>query len=322
MTPILETKNLTRLYAPGRGITGLDLAVYPGEIFGYLGPNGAGKTTTIRLMMGFIRPQKGSVSIFGKKASPPRADQRRRIGYLPGDLAFPEHFTGDQALKFYEKLSSAEPIHREWLCRELDFSAQDRARRVKTYSKGMRQKLGLIQAMQHDPAFMVFDEPTSGLDPIVQEHLFDVLRELRDRGRTIFFSSHILSEIERLCDRVGVVREGHLILNTTLHELFAGAERLLWVKMAGAADMDSPVAGAGSIPSIAKARFLRSEPGGWLVYRVAPGDSRRLLAELAVLNPLDFMFEPAVEETFLRLYGVQSYSGRAKQNGSTEGQAP
>jgi len=305
MTPVIEARGLTKMYGASRGIEDINLAIPAGQIFGYLGPNGAGKTTTIRLMLGFLRATRGEMKLFGERTGTSAHKHRARIGYLPGELGLPESYTGDYLLRYYASLSRSNAPLRDWLCKELRFTPHDLRRRVKLYSKGMKQKLGIVQALQHDPELIVLDEPTSGLDPLVQNAFFEILKELRDRGRTIFFSSHVLSEVQRLCDSIGVVREGHLVLNSTLHELAARADRNLWVKLRGSAD-DTGIIPAGEVPNIGRARFLRTEPGGWLVYHATAGDSPRILHELANLKPIDFRLEPAFEDSFLRLYGVQT----------------
>lgn len=304
MSAVIEARELTKLYGPARGIDHLTLSVEKGEIFGFLGPNGAGKTTSIRLMLGFLRASRGEVRLLGRRSGPGTTSVRKQIGYLPGELGLNESYTGMRTLRFFEKLSGSKAPLREWLCKQLQLTPSELKRKIKTYSKGMKQKLGIVQALQHDPELVLLDEPTGGLDPLVQASFFEILRELRDRGRTIFFSSHVLSEVERLCDRVAVVRDAKLVLTSTLPELSASAERHLWIKIQ---QDDSTLAAvpAGQVPSIARARFLRSEAGGWVVYLVAPADSPRVLQELALLKPLDFRFESAFEESFVKLYGVQ-----------------
>lgn len=305
MTAVIEARGLTRFYGKERGVEDLDLSIRSGEIFGCLGPNGSGKTTTIRLILGFLRPSRGELQLFGSRAAPGSASQHSRIGYLPGELGLLENYTGEYLLRYYKALSGGAAPLRDWLCRELQFTPADLRKKVRHYSKGMRQKLGIVQALQHDPELIVLDEPTTGLDPLVQAAFFEVLQELRDRGRTIFFSSHVLSEVQRLCDRIGVLREGKLVLHSTLAELTGKAERLLWVKLRGT-NGDSSIIPAGEVPVIGRARFLRTEAGGWLVYAASPGDSQRILSELSQLQPVDFRFEAAFEESFLRLYGVQN----------------
>lgn len=305
---VIEARGLTKLYGAHRGVDNLDLNVNRGEIFGYLGPNGAGKTTTIRMLLGFIRPSRGQLKLFGEKTGPGATHLRYRIGYLPGEIGLDENVTGEKLLMYYRRLSGGTAPNFDWLCNHLRFYPEERRRRVKKYSKGTKQKLGIIQALQHDPELIILDEPTSGLDPLAQTAFFEILQELRDRGRTIFFSTHVLTEVQRVCDRVGVVRDGKLVLDSTVSELSVSADRLLWVKMNGNAPANGSVVGAGAVPAIPKARFLRTESGGWLLYLVAPADAGRILQELAQLKPADFRFEPAFEESFLKLYGVKCAS--------------
>ncbi len=303
MVSVIEATGLTRLYNAHQGINNLDLRVDSGEIFGYLGPNGSGKTTTIRLMLGLIRPDRGHVKLFGKKVTPGGSAMRAGIGYVPGEASLPENMTGKKALLFYERLSGRPAKNRDWLCSQLHLLDTDLRRPIRTLSRGTKQKIALVQALQHNPELIILDEPTSGLDPLSQEAFFDVLHDLRDQGRTVFFSSHVLSEVQRLCDRVAVLRDGKLVLNSTMVEMAAQADRLLWIKLSPV-EKDSGEACALTVPTIEGARFIRHDSGGWLLYLVPASDSQRLLHELARMNPVDFRFEPALEESFLKLYGV------------------
>lgn len=299
MVPVIEARSLTRTYGARRGVDDLTLVVERGEIYGYLGPNGAGKTTTIRLMLDFVRPSRGEVLILGES---PRGNRhlRRRVGYLPGELGLYDSMTGLQSLNLYASLSGGFTPLRDWACDALQLTSDDLRRRVRHYSKGMKQKLGIVQALQHDPDLLILDEPTSGLDPLVQARFFEVLREFRRRGRTVFFSSHVLSEVEHLCDRVGVLREGKLVLDARLSDLLIQADRLLYIRLdpAALASGKEPAA-----PQIPHARFFRRE-GEWMVYAVTPAEIPDLLLVLARLQPADFRLESALEESFLQLYGA------------------
>jgi ABC-2 type transport system ATP-binding protein len=303
MQPVVEARGLTRSYPGRKGVFDLSFAVAGGEIFGYLGPNGAGKTTTIRMMVNLIRPMRGGIHLFGL---PPQRWALRgegRIGYLPGDPGYPEHLTGERALDFWADLGGRGSPLRGWLCERLDFPSEDRRRRIKTYSKGMRQKLGLVQAIQHDPELLILDEPTAGLDPLSQRALCDALRELKARGRTVFFSTHILSEAQALCDRVGVLMNGRLVLDEPVHAMMERAERLLWVRYeASVSEL------ADDVPPILGAEFLRSD-GDWIVYRADPARMREVLGDLSELSPRDFRLEAALEDSFLQLY--REHSGPA-----------
>ena len=291
--PVIQMLQVTRTYGFRRGVENLSFEVGRGEIFGCLGPNGAGKTTTIRLMLDFLAPDRGKVLLFGKRVRRGARHLRRAVGYCPGELGLYENRTGEQHLRLYGALGGSKTPLREWLCDALRFTRAERTRLVKSYSKGMRQKLGLVQAMQHDPDAIILDEPTGGLDPLVQCALFDVLRELKARGKTVFFSSHVLSEVYGLCDRAGVLMDGRLILCTPIADFVAAAGRLLWIRLPGPAGDIHPV--------VERAEFVRRE-AEWLVYRVLPPDFPGVLAELNRLQPLDFRFESAPDELFMRLY--------------------
>ena len=314
MSRVIQAQGLPQLYGANQGINNLDLAVDAGEIFGYLGPNGSGKTTTIRLMLGFIRADRGAISLFGHKVTPGAVGDRRRIGFVPGEAALPEGSTGAGLLRFYERLSGMKSANREALCERLGLADRDLRRPIRTLSRGTKQKVAIVQALQHDPELLILDEPTTGLDPLSQEAFFDMLHDLRDRGRTVFFSSHILSEVQRLCDRVAVLREGRLVLESTMVEMAARADRLLWVKLR---EGQAPGEGPGA-PVIKGARFIRADAGGWLLYLAKSGDTPGILEELARIRPLDFRLEPALEESFLQLYGVNV---RSLQAPATAGKA-
>src|SRR5690348_10997388 len=209
MTAIIETEKLTKSYGPHRGIIDVDLAVEQGEVFGFLGPNGAGKTTTIRLLLDLIRPTRGSARVFGLDATRDAVAIHKRVGYLPGEFTLYDRLTGGQTLEYFANLhGGVERDYQRSLVERLDL---DPSRRFREYSKGNKQKVGLVAALQHRPELLVLDEPTSGLDPLVQQAFFQILREAVAEGRTVFLSSHVLSEAEKTCDRVALIRDGRLV---------------------------------------------------------------------------------------------------------------
>ncbi len=217
-TPAVELRSLTKYYGKHRGIEGVDLVVRRGEIFGFLGPNGAGKTTTIRTMLDFIRRTSGDCLVLGLDSRGGSLEIRRRTGYLPGEYGLYESLTVEAFLLFMLDLRGArgkEPRMRE-LAR---FFGLELGRRIGELSKGNRQKVGLVQAFMHDPELVFLDEPTSGLDPIMQQRFYSLARQERAAGRTIFMSSHLLSEVEAVCDRVAIVRDGRIVLVESLDSL-------------------------------------------------------------------------------------------------------
>lgn len=215
---VIETEGLTVYYGKHRGILDVSLTVEKGEVFGFLGPNGAGKTTTQRVLLDVIRPTAGRATIFGLDSQEQGVELRRRVGYLPGELALYSNMRAGEFFEMYEYLrghNGAEGYWRE-LAGRLDL---DTGRKIGNLSRGNKQKVGVVCAFMNRPDLLILDEPTSGLDPLVQQTVLDMVREARDDGRTVFFSSHILSEVQAVCDRVGIIREGQLVTTQRVEEL-------------------------------------------------------------------------------------------------------
>jgi ABC-2 type transport system ATP-binding protein len=239
---VLEVKNLSKIYKGKKGrkveaLTGLNLSIQQGEVFGFLGPNGAGKSTTIKSIMGLIRPTTGTILTNGKPCVDPAS--RRCIGYLPENPAFYEFLTGREYLAFVgrayrmEEESIAEGIERSLALLDL-VDAADRS--IRGYSKGMVQRLGLAQAVLHDPAIFVLDEPMSGLDPIGRALVKDIIRELKCRGKTVFFSTHITADVEAVCDRVGVIVKGRLRVVESVAQILQSGVEGYAIQVSGLAD--------------------------------------------------------------------------------------
>lgn len=206
---VIQVENLVRDYGGGKGVFDVSFAVEQGEAFGFLGPNGAGKTTTIRHLMGFLKPRQGSCTIGGLDCWSERDKIQARLGYIPGEISFFEDMTGTEFLKFitqYRKIGS-----RSRQGELLDRFELDPGSRIKKMSKGMKQKLGIVAAFVHNPDILILDEPTSGLDPLMQSRFIDLIGEEKKQGRTILMSSHIFEEVERTCDRIGIIRKGRMV---------------------------------------------------------------------------------------------------------------
>jgi len=206
---VIETERLTKAYGAHRGIIDLDLQVGQGEVFGFLGPNGAGKTTTMRVLLDLIRPTSGVARVFGIETTVDPVAIHRRTGYLPGEFDLYDRLTGAQTITYFGNLRGG--VDRAYVAELIERLDLDPSRRFKEYSKGNKQKVGLVVALQHRPDLLILDEPTSGLDPLIQQTFFALVEEARRDGRTIFLSSHIIDEVDRTCDRVAIIREGRLV---------------------------------------------------------------------------------------------------------------
>jgi len=217
MTEAIETQGLAKDYGNGRGIFDLQLSVPVGEVFGFLGPNGAGKTTTIRLLMGLIHATRGGASIFGLDCDRDAVAVKRKAGYCPGELPQFGGWRGSEIVAYVAGLrGDVKGTAITALATRLDL---DLGRKYREYSHGNKQKLALVLAFMHQPALVILDEPTTGLDPLVQQEFYGIVRDARAAGSTIFVSSHVLSEVEHICDRVGIVREGRLATVSKLGDL-------------------------------------------------------------------------------------------------------
>jgi ABC-2 type transport system ATP-binding protein len=276
-----------------RALEDLTIEVRDGEIFGFLGPNGAGKSTTIRLLLGFLHPSAGSGSVLGLDIVRDSVEIRGRSGYLPGGIALYDTMSGEDLLDYLGKLTGRSPTRRLELCDRLEMSAATLRRPVRDYSRGMRQKVGIIQALQHDPELAILDEPTEGLDPLMQRAFYDILDDLRKAGRTIFFSSHVLSEVERVCDRVAIVRRGRLVALEDVEALLARRKRNVEMRVEGPPPSLQGVAGVTGLAVLADGRISCH----------LEGDVGPFLAAIRDTRVVDLTIEPAhLEEAFLELY--------------------
>jgi ABC-2 type transport system ATP-binding protein len=217
---VIVTRGLTVYYGRHRGILNVDLNVEKGEVFGFLGPNGAGKTTTQRVLLDVIRPTSGQAHIFGLDCREQGVELRKRVGYLPGELALYKNMKANQFFKMYEYLRGPNGAKGYWreLAKRLDL---DTGRKIGNFSRGNKQKVGIVAAFMNRPDLLILDEPTGGLDPLVQQTVLEMVREAKADGRTVFFSSHILPEVQAVCDRVGIIRDGQLVTTQRVEEMVA-----------------------------------------------------------------------------------------------------
>ena len=296
MPAVITLEKLTKSYGSHRGIIDVDLGVEKGEVFGFLGPNGAGKTTTIRLLLDLIRPTRGHARVFGIESSADPVAIHRRIGYIPGEFALYDRLTGGQTLQYFANLrGGVDPAYQASLIERLDL---DPSRRFREYSKGNKQKVGLILALQHRPELLILDEPTAGLDPLVQQTFFTTLRETVAGGATVFLSSHILSEVEKSCDRVAIIREGRIVKLDTVEGLRDLAHHQVELRFAGPVPEAEFAALSGVSDVVADDHVLRMRVAG----AITP-----VVRAAARYELLDFVSrEPSLEETFLAQYGQQA----------------
>ena len=293
---VIETDKLTKFYGPHRGIVDVDLAVEQGEIYGFLGPNGAGKTTTIRLLLDLIRPTSGRAAVFGIETTVDPVAIHRRIGYLPGEFALFDRLTGGQTIEYFANLrGGVDPLYQADLVARFDL---DPSRRFKEYSKGNKQKVGLVIALQHRPDLLVLDEPTSGLDPLVQQTFFEFLRDTVAEGRTAFLSSHILGEVEKTCDRVAIIREGRIVAVDRVEALRGLAHHVVELRFAGPV----PAAEFSSLPGVSDVVAIT---GGLRMH--VTGSMAPIVEAAARHGLVDFETrEPTLEQTFLAQYGREA----------------
>jgi ABC-2 type transport system ATP-binding protein len=293
VTTAIETRGLGKRYGRVTGLDDLSFRVEEGEVFGFLGPNGAGKTTTIRLLLGLIAPTQGGATVLGHDVRGSDVSWRGEIGYLPGELALWPALTGARTLSFLESLTGRKATRRKELLARFGLPDSDLARRVSTYSDGMKQKLGLVQALQCEPALALLDEPTKGLDPLVQQEFYDLIGELGRAGTTVFFSSHVLTEVERVSSRVAMLKNGRLVGVGGVEELRRAQRRRIVATFAQDVDASS-LASFGDITAAAARR---------VELLVAQERIAALVVRLGVLPLSDLVIEPPrLEDAFLERY--------------------
>jgi ABC-2 type transport system ATP-binding protein len=290
----IVTRGLSKSYGPVQALRGVDLEVPRGEIFGFLGPNGSGKTTTIRCLLDLIRPSGGTIRVLGLDPQAEPVAVRKRVGYLPGELRLDDNLTAEGALRFFNRLRGgrADPAFIKKLADRL---ALDLQMPIKNFSKGNKQKVGLVQALMHRPELLLLDEPTSGLDPLAQQEVLRLIAEARAAGATVFFSSHVLSEVQEVAERVAILRRGVVVEVAETAALINRAMRRVRVRFRQA--LETLV--LNHLPSV---KLLGRDAKGGVLLQVI-GEMDGLIKALAAYPVSDFETErPSLEEVFLAYY--------------------
>ena len=294
MAAIIETENLSKSYGGKRGIDGVSLRVEEGETYGFLGPNGAGKTTTIRILMALLRADSGSARIAGLDAWERSVEVKRMVGYLPGELSLDPGLTGGQILDYFSHLRGG--VDLDYRRRLVERFELDTSRKFRQYSSGNKRKVGIVQAFMHRPRLVVLDEPTSGLDPLNQQEFARVVAEAREDGRTVFLSSHVLTEVEQMCSRVAIIREGRLVREGGLAELKEMKRHEVTISFAGPA----PVADFKGVEGVDSVEAL---PDGQSLLLTVRG-SLDAVVKAAARHPVNNLVshEPSLDEVFRTYY--------------------
>jgi ABC-2 type transport system ATP-binding protein len=289
--PVIVIDNLYKSYGKVQAVKGISMRVEQGEIFGFLGPNGAGKTTTIRCMLDVIRPTSGTIRVLGLDAQRDKMELHQRIGYIPGDVRLPGQMTGKQVINYFSRLQGLEPVLLDDLLARFDVEIK---RPLKGYSKGMRQKIGIVLGFMCDPEVLILDEPSSGLDPLLQRTFNEFLLQEQARGKTIFMSSHIMSDVEKVCQRVAVIRQGEIVTIEEVEKLRQKAGQRVTVEFGDAVSADevARMPGVSMVTSHNHAyHFNVSGSMDALIKALSRHEVLRLEAE-----------EAPLEEVFLKFY--------------------
>lgn len=290
---VIEVSALTKFYGRICGVQDINFQVQAGEIFGFLGPNGAGKTTTIRLLMDLIRPNRGQIHLFGELLIKNKVAFKEYVGYLPGDFSPYPEMTGQQLLSYFAQFRSRPPVLQAHLLDQLNVLPRDLSQKIKHLSHGTRQKLGIVLALAHEPDLAILDEPTLGLDPLVQEAFYEILFELQQAGKTIFLSSHILPEIEKICQRVAIIRSGKIVALESIQVLKQQHPRRLKLILKNEKNIVPP--------NLPNSRLI-NQKGDEFNYIVS-GDVQEVLKQVMKLPVADIVFpEPDLEDIFLDYY--------------------
>jgi ABC-2 type transport system ATP-binding protein len=294
MAAIIETEKLTKSYGGKRGITNVSFSVDEGEVFGFLGPNGAGKTTTIRVLMALLHADSGTARIAGKDCWQDSVEIKRFIGYVPGEPSLDPNLTGRQILEYFAHLrGGVDEAYLKQLINRLDL---DVSRKFRQYSTGNKRKVVLIQAFMHRPRVLILDEPTSGLDPLNQQEFDGMVREARNEGRTVFLSSHVLSEVEKTCTRVGIIRDGGIVKIGGVHELTDIKRYEITISFAKPVPVDTFT----KLDGVTEVESLNNGSAVRIVIQGAADAVVKAAAQFPVVSLTSY--EPNLEDIFLRYY--------------------
>jgi ABC-2 type transport system ATP-binding protein len=294
MAAIIDTVGLTKSYGGKRGIVDVTFQVEEGEVFGFLGPNGAGKTTTIRLLMALLRADAGTARIAGKDSWHDSVEIKRLIGYVPGEPALDPNLTGGQILEYFARLrGGVDEAYLKQLIKRLDL---DTSRKFRQYSTGNKRKVVLIQAFMHKPRVLILDEPTSGLDPLNQQEFDGMVGEAKKEGRTVFLSSHVLSEVEKTCDRVGIIRDGRLVKIGGVHELTDIKRYEITISFAHPVPIDA----FAKLDGVTKVETLDNGSAVRIAIQGGADAVIKAAAQFPVVSLTSY--EPSLEDIFLRYY--------------------
>ncbi|WP_372371014.1 ATP-binding cassette domain-containing protein [Candidatus Uabimicrobium sp. HlEnr_7] len=299
----IEAKKLHKHYNSFHALKGIDLSVYEGEVFGFLGPNGAGKTTTIRCLLDLIRPSSGEVKIFGTDPLKNSVEVKKQMGYLPGELNLDDRLTARQSLQLFADMRNCK-VSWAWIENHAEKLKLNLDTKIKNFSKGNKQKVGIIQAFMHKPRLLILDEPTSGLDPLMQKQVLKMVMASKKEGATVFFSSHILSEVEEVSDRVAIIRDGIIIDTAVVENLLAKNMRRVSVTCSSDIDID------GLLQKLPNVKLLEKKEKT-VVLQVSK-DLAKVINYCTPYEIKDFVTsQPSLEEIFLTYY-TGEYSEKMK----------
>lgn len=291
---MIVTRELTKRYGKNRGVSNIDLQVEEGEIFGFIGPNGAGKSTTIRMLMQLAYPTSGEIRLLGRKLEGEMPELRKQIGYLPSEINLYKDLTGKQLLEWAAEAYGLQ-LKGTKVLEYADLLQYDMNKSVKSYSLGNRKKLGILLSLLHKPQLLILDEPTSGLDPLIQHAFFELLKQLNKEGTTIFFSTHVLHEVEKVCDRVAIIREGSIIRTARVEDITGGSKRIYAVQFAEEGDRIEAYGLRRLNPDVKFEAGVHSFASGLNIHDTLQAISRFEIKDISIQKP-------TLEELFMEYY--------------------